>query len=636
MALGTLSISTRIFAGFLSVLVLLAAMGAAGVVGFGASRDRFASYGGVAEVAIAALEMQTDAGILMRAAQGYAASGRELERTTAETVSQRMDAAIANTRTRTAGAELAGPLDELAAARAQFETEFAQLVAAKTHRRALVTDTLLPELDAAIDHATGATRDLLAKLPAVIDRYEVEQMEDDADALRAALKEAAALAPDLGARLTSLRARFDAVVESAGAADLATDALVRITGRRLNAAGQALRETAVGNLSRLQAENEGAMGQLQSVLIGLAVLGELVGLAMAWVIARSIIRPVRGITRTMEALAAGNKAVDIMALTARDEIGAMARAVAVFKDNALAMERIQIEQQRAKEDSEREKSRLMAELADGFEASVQQVVEVVSVAVADLHTAASGMAQTADGANRHLAAVAATSDDTAMDVQKVAAAAEQLSCSVGEISRQVGQSTDMASRAVAEAGRTNDMVLALSASAQTIGRVVDLINRIAHQTNLLALNATIEAARAGEAGKGFVVVANEVKALAHQTSQATGEIGQQIAAIQNATVGTVEAISTITGMVSDINRVASAVADAVEQQGEATREIARNIQGVATGTSRLTSYSATLAGAVNDTGAAADRVLHAAADLSSQSDGLRQEVGRFLKQVRLV
>jgi methyl-accepting chemotaxis protein len=328
--------------------------------------------------------------------------------------------------------------------------------------------------------------------------------------------------------------------------------------------------------------------------------------------------------------------VDIMALTARDEIGAMARAVAVFKDNALAMERIQIEQQRAKEDSEREKSRLMAELADGFEASVQQVVEVVSVAVADLHTAASGMAQTADGANRHLAAVAATSDDTAMDVQKVAAAAEQLSCSVGEISRQVGQSTDMASRAVAEAGRTNDMVLALSASAQTIGRVVDLINRIAHQTNLLALNATIEAARAGEAGKGFVVVANEVKALAHQTSQATGEIGQQIAAIQNATVGTVEAISTITGMVSDINRVASAVADAVEQQGEATREIARNIQGVATGTSRLTSYSATLAGAVNDTGAAADRVLHAAADLSSQSDGLRQEVGRFLKQVRLV
>jgi len=672
LSLANFRISTRIFAGFVSVLVLLAAMGAAGIVGFEKTRGHFASFGEGAGIAITAMELQTDTGILMRAAQEFAASGRDIERTTTETVGRRLDANVARTRQQTqveggGAADLIAALDGLAAARGQFDGEFARLVAAKARRQTLLAEEMKPamaeaeqRIAALVRAAQGGTqagataiaevvRGRLGRIPPLLERYESSPMEDDAAAIRknltdmgsilkglAANPATAAPAEHVGTWLETLRQRFDAVVAATEEADTIIDSMLRVTGRNLHAGGQAVREAAMAGMTRLQGENEQTMSRLEGILVALAVVGELAGLVLAWVIARSIIRPVRNITGTMEALAAGDKAVEIPALAARDEIGAMARAVQVFKDNALAMERIREEQERGKREAEREKGRLMSELADGFKASVQHVVDAVSSSAVELHSAATGMAGTAEDATRRLESFSSTSEHTAHNVQQVAAAAEQLSASVGEIGRQVGQSTAMARRAVAEAGRTNDMVQALSNSAQTIGKVVDLINRVAHQTNLLALNATIEAARAGEAGKGFAVVASEVKNLANQTAHATEEIAQQIAQIQQATAGTVDAISAITAMVSDVDRVAESIAAAVEQQGAATQEIARNIQEAASGTNRLSSHSATLTVAVSETGTAAGRVLHASDDLSNQSVRLRQEVERFLGQIRAV
>ncbi|WP_109121101.1 HAMP domain-containing methyl-accepting chemotaxis protein [Azospirillum sp. TSO22-1] len=666
LSVAALSISMRIFAGFLSVLLLLGAMGAAGVVGFERTRGHFAVYGDVAGIAITAMELQTDTGILMRAAQEFAASGRAIERTTTETVAQRIDANIARARGQSEAVELHAPLDDLADARGRFGGEFTRLADAKARREALFaegvvlamaeTERRVAALVRAAQAGTeaGATaivdvvRGRLGRVQPLVVRFETDPQHGDDEAIRKNLTDMANILkglserPDTGAAareaaesVETARRGFEAVAAATDEADVIADAMVRVTGRRLNAGGQAVREAAVASLARIQAESGRTLDRVQTVLIALAVLGELVGLVLAWVIARSIIRPVRRITATMEALASGDKGVEIPALAARDEVGAMARAVRVFKDNAQAMERIQAEREQAEREAERAKGRLMAELADGFQASVQHVVESVSSSAVELHAAAEGMAGTAEDATRRLAAFSSTSESTASNVQRVAAAAEQLSASVGEIGRQVAQSTAMAGRAVAEAGRTGGLVQALSSSAQTIGKVVDLINRIAHQTNLLALNATIEAARAGEMGKGFAVVASEVKSLANQTAHATDEIGQQVAAIQQATAGTVEAISAITAMVGDIDRVAATIAVAVEQQGRATQEIARNIHEAASGTSHLSSDSATLTVAVGETGTAAGQVLHAADDLSAQSDRLRQEVERFLQQIRM-
>ncbi len=667
LTLANVRISTRIFAGFLSVLTILAAVGGAGIVGFSTARGHFAVYGITAGVSNTALEMQTDAGILIRAAQEYAASGRDIERTTIATVGERLDDSIARTRAAAGSEDLRVALDGLAAARRDFVSEFAGLVDAKGRRQALFNDGLRPSLGA-IDEAMralvaaartgsepGATtivdvvRSKLAALPPLIDRYDASPLWDDSEAVRKTFATVASILGGLvrnpstaeaaraaGAAVEAAVRQFEDAVTATDDTDAVIDRLVRVTGRHLTTGGQAVREAAMGGLARLQVENEAVMGELETLLIALAAAGQVAGIVLAWVIARSIIRPVRSITATMEALAGGDKGVEIPRLTARDEIGAMARAVRVFKDNAVAMDRIQADQARMQQEAGREKARLMAELADGFQASVQHVVDAVSRSADDLHTAASGMAGTAEDARRRLDSVAVTSGHTVENVNRIAAAAEQLSASVGEVGRQVADSTAMAGRAVAEAGRTGDMVAALSAAAQTIGRVVDLINRIAHQTNLLALNATIEAARAGEAGRGFAVVASEVKTLATQTAHATEEISQQVDSIRQATAGTVDAIGIISSTVTDIDRLAAAIAMAVEQQRTAVGDIARNIHEAAAGTGSLSSGCVSLTDAMGETGTAADRVLRSADGLSEQSDKLRREVERFLGQIRAV
>jgi methyl-accepting chemotaxis protein len=306
----------------------------------------------------------------------------------------------------------------------------------------------------------------------------------------------------------------------------------------------------------------------------------------------------------------------------------------VFKDNGLAKIRLEQDTKELELRSAQQRKADMTKLADDFEGAVGEIIETVSSASTELEASAGTLTTNATRAQQTTTMVAAASEEASTNVQAVASATEELSSSVNEISRQVQESARMASEAVSQARITNDRVGELSKAAARIGDVVELINTIAGQTNLLALNATIEAARAGEAGRGFAVVASEVKALAEQTAKATGEIGQQISGIQAATSESVNAIRDISGTIEKLSEISATIASAVEEQGAATQEISRNVQQAAQGTQQVSSHIVDVQRGASETGSASSQVLSAAQSLSSDSNRLKLEVGKFLHTVR--
>ncbi len=374
-----------------------------------------------------------------------------------------------------------------------------------------------------------------------------------------------------------------------------------------------------------------AMGKFM-LIGGALVLVAVVAIGLA--VARNTTTPLGAMTGAMGSLAAGHLDTFIPALHRADEIGEMAQAVQVFKENALQMDRLQREQAELKRQAELDRRQAMQDMADSFEASVRSVVEGVSSAAGDMKQTAEVMSKTADATSLQSSTAAQAAAEAAGNVRSVAEASTQLSSSISDISAYVAHSAEIARLAVGEAQRADQMVQGLAEAAQKIGEVVDLINAIAAQTNLLALNATIEAARAGDAGKGFAVVAGEVKSLASQTGRATEEISVQIANVQQATQNAVSAIHGIVGTITQINDIASTMSVAVEAQGMTTREIARSVQLAAEGTRVVTSNISGVTTAAADTERAAGQVLDAVASLSRQSQQLRTQVDNFLTNVR--
>ena len=398
----------------------------------------------------------------------------------------------------------------------------------------------------------------------------------------------------------------------------------------------------LGDLSELQVR--GANEEYQSadtefstnrlLLIGGLLAALILGSVAAWVIARSITVPLRGIIAVMRELTSGNLEVTVSGSERRDEIGEVAKAVVIFKDGLAETQKLRADQEIEKKRSEEERRKAMLDLADRFQATVGEVLESVTASAGELQQTAQAMSATAEETSRQSTAVAAASDQTTQNVQTVASATEELSASIQEIGTQVTESTRIVGGAVSQANDTNDKVRGLAEAANKIGDVVRLINDIAGQTNLLALNATIEAARAGEAGKGFAVVASEVKALANQTAKATDEIAAQIRSIQEATEGSAVAIQAITQTINRVNEISTAIASAVEEQGAATQEISRNVQQAAQGTTEVSSNISNVTAAAAQAGSAASQVLASAETLSKNGGLLKSQVEAFLREVR--
>ncbi|KAF0221659.1 MAG: Methyl-accepting chemotaxis [Rhodospirillaceae bacterium] len=380
-----------------------------------------------------------------------------------------------------------------------------------------------------------------------------------------------------------------------------------------------------------KAKEDAALHQVEGIVLSAVAL--LVGIAAAWIIGTGIARPLTAMNAAMDKLAHGDLQTIIPAATGRDEIAAMAQALAVFKSNGLERQRLE-QQAKAETEQRLARQRRVEQLTAGFDAKAAELVRAVAGASGTLSDTASGMSAAADQTSGQATAVAAASTQAATNVETVAAAAEELAASITEISRQVAHSNAISRRAAEEAVRTDGEVRHLSDAASRISEVVSLINDIASQTNLLALNATIEAARAGDAGKGFAVVAGEVKSLANQTTRATEEIGTQISAVQEQTRAVVSAIKSIGQVIEEVSQIAGSIAAAVEQQAAATAEIARNVEQAAAGTAEVNATISGVQQAAADTGQAAGTVLNSARQLSVQAESLRQTVDTFLADVK--
>ena len=371
---------------------------------------------------------------------------------------------------------------------------------------------------------------------------------------------------------------------------------------------------------------------LNFLAVGAAVL--FVAVLVAVWIGRMIATPIQKMSAVMKVLAGGDASVAVPYDRAGGEVGAMAQAVAVFRDGLRDRARLEAEAAERDAAQQREKQAMMNDLAQSFEQEVQGISSALVRASEQMQDTAQVMQTVAARADDGASAAGTESQGASENVSTVATATEQLSSSITEISTQVSNATDISAEAVTIARQADGEVAGLIAAAEKIGAVVSLISDIAEQTNLLALNATIEAARAGEAGKGFAVVASEVKSLANQTAKATEDISRQIEDIQNATTTAAGSIAKVSETIEQINGITVSVSAAVEEQTAATSEISRSAQQASAATTSVHSNLSAVRTGVSETGEKAGEVYEAATSLTTQSADLSKKVADFIRQIR--
>ena len=439
---------------------------------------------------------------------------------------------------------------------------------------------------------------------------------------------------EVSALLDAYRKFLGKLVENSKSIDELTTEMAESAAAIMQGSG-AMKAALLSDQQRLESESDASISETERLIVMLAAGGFLLGGVLAVLLGKGISRPMTAMCKAMRELAGGNFDVVLPGLGRRDELGEMAAAVEEFKLQAIA----KAERDAATQDAQNRASSAarrteLIRFADDFEAAVGAIVSNVSSSAVQLESAAGTLTRTAETTQNLSSRVAGASEEASSNMQSVATATEELSASVDEIGRRVRESNKIAEAAVLQAQQTDGRIGKLSRAAQQIGDVVKLITAIAEQTNLLALNATIESARAGEAGRGFAVVASEVKSLASQTAKATDEISSHISGMQDATQESVAAIKEIGGTIAEISNIASSIASAVEQQSSATQEIARSVQTVAQGTQEAAANIMQVNRGATETGSASEEVLNSAKSLSTESTRLREELDRFMANIR--
>ncbi len=662
-----LKVGKKIGLGFLAVLLFLSIVCGVAYFGLSGANDQFGDYRLLARQTNQLGRIQAN---LLSARLGVKDYILKNSDHAAEMVRQRAQ----TTEEITQGAEelfqdsenltiIQSAIEQIATYRSSFE-EVTELVGRRNQLVAQL-NTIGPKSERALtkimtsayedDDATSAYRAgitlrhlLLARLYS--NRFLVDNQQSSADRSNQELRDFETSATEMLAQLQNPERRQLAgtLVELAGGYKSAFGEVVEVIFKRngiirdsLDVIGPKL----AGEMEQIKLSNKAAQDELGprateamavavTVVKVAAVAAILFGVLLAVLTGRAISRPIVRMTDAMGRLAEGDTSTEVPARGRTDEIGEMAAAVQVFKENAIEADRLREEQARAEQRAEEEKRQATLQMADDLEASVKGVVEEVAGAADEMKVTAQTLSAASEQTTSRASAVASASEEATVTAQTVASAAEELSNSIQEIARQVADAADVSANGKGQAESTNETVKGLAEGAQKIGDVVSLINDIAEQTNLLALNATIEAARAGEAGKGFAVVASEVKSLANQTAKATEEISQQIGTMQDSTQKTVSEIEEVVTAMSKISEMTTAVASAVEEQNAATRDIAENIQQTATGTQDVSSNIIEVNTAAQQSSQASVEVVEVVGKLTGQSDILRRELEQFLNRLR--
>ncbi|TRO87173.1 HAMP domain-containing protein [Glycocaulis profundi] len=533
------------------------------------------------------------------------------------------------TATRTALAQRAEAADGLEAALDQAEDP----ATIETLLRAIMAINLVATQYAELDAAETA-----AQVNTVRDRFDLAAEEVEVNIAILGDEISAAIADQAQAMLGLAEggqgvfaSRLTEISSFNEASEAVEDA--RISHALLAADVAELVAEAEAQAAQARADGYGAVAFGQVLLTTISAIAVITAALVGWLyVSRNLLARLTRISRVMTALAAGDTSREITD-SSRDEIGEMARAVEVFRENAI--ERQRLESETAAERQEREaRARRIEELVQNFENASARALGAVTDAAGEMEMAANALTESSRGASSRTAEVNEAGVNAAQNVDTVAAAAEEMTSSISEIAQQIARSSSIAQSAATQVRDANGDVTTLSEAAGKIDGVVRLINDIAEQTNLLALNATIEAARAGEAGKGFAVVASEVKSLAEQTARATGSISEQISGIQGATGKAVEAIGSIGKVIAEMNEISTAIAAAMEEQRAAAAEITRSAQDAAGGTKRVSESITAVDQAASETGQCAAQVDQASRTLNKEAADLKTAVSRFLEGVR--